>query len=701
MAVAFDGTNISQAESETDGGTWDKWGATQSPTQETDFVIQNTYAISNKISSGTGGVDFDATTAVDYSTTPKIVIARVMTSVPAVINTGVAEGLSYQVGSSGSDYYNYYLFGSRKDYPLDQSWLSLVIDPNIAGYRDATTGTPALGTVDYYGLYINTSASVKAENIIHDTLNYTDVGTGLTWTGTGGSYQDFIDYDEGTQNNRQGVVTTKGKAIFCYATLTIGSATATTFTDTNKQVFYPDGLYDAGTVGHSVDLGNASSAITLNNMVYVGEGRGAIIADFHTNTDVDGTNEELDIVAHGFETGDYVDYSKQGGTDVMGLTDGNDYWVEAVTVDSISLHTTRANAFTGTTPVNLTASGGSETHRLTKLTDTRPDFIVSNTTGTADLDGNNYLNHRNITFTSAASQTGGRIECKLLTQNSADIDNLTIVTSSDPSVAALQDPTFGTTTDLHDVDFVQTSDDGVYGHAIELSTVGGTYTLTNITFTDYGATASDQAAIDVTAASGTTTINVSGGTSPTYKTAGATVSIVLNPVSQAVNVKDVDGTDLQNVRVFVETAATIASGEMFEAAVTSLTQSAGTATCTTTAVHGLATNDYVVIRGAQPDGYNKVAQVTVSSTTVFTYTVDSGLSSPATGTPIVSFVPVYGLTDVNGDISASRTWAAAQQLKGWARKKNTTSPFYKDGDFAYTVDTTNGNSTNVVLQPDE
>jgi len=243
-------------------------------------------------------------------------------------------------------------------------------------------------------------------------------------------------------------------------------------------------------------------------------------------------------------------------------------------------------------------------------------------------------------------------------------------------------------------------------HAIEFGILSPlTMTLRDVTCDGYNAAdTQNDSTFHFKRTSGTVTLNLIGFVGNyTYRTDGATIVIVVDPVTETINVKDTStpALNVQNARVLVETAATIASGEMFEAAVTSLTQSAGTATCTTTAVHGLATNDYVVIRGAQPDEYNKVAQVTVSSTTVFTFTVDSGLSSPATGTPVVSFVAVYGLSDASGNVSSTRTWGAAQQLKGWARLKNTVSPFYKDGDIAYTLDNTNGNTINVVLQPDE
>lgn len=241
-------------------------------------------------------------------------------------------------------------------------------------------------------------------------------------------------------------------------------------------------------------------------------------------------------------------------------------------------------------------------------------------------------------------------------------------------------------------------------HAIEFGTATPlTMTLRNIDFTGFNATTGqNDSTLFVRRTSGTVTINLIGCTgSIGYKSSGATVNLVVSPVTTSVNVKDSAGNNLQNARVFIETAATIASGEIYQAAVTSLTQAAGTATCTTTAAHGLSSGDTVVVRGAQPDGYNKVATVTVSSTTVFTYSVDSGLSSPATGTPVVSFVIISGLTDVSGDISASRSWGAAQEMSGWARLKNTVSPFYKDADIAFTVNTTSGNTINAVLQPDE
>lgn len=63
----------------------------------------------------------------------------------------------------------------------------------------------------------------------------------------------------------------------------------------------------------------------------------------------------------------------------------------------------------------------------------------------------------------------------------------------------------------------------------------------------------------------------------------------------------------------------------------SLTRSGTTATATTSTSHGLSTGNTVIITGATPVGYNGSVVVTVTGATTFTYTVASGLSTPATG----------------------------------------------------------------------
>lgn len=80
---------------------------------------------------------------------------------------------------------------------------------------------------------------------------------------------------------------------------------------------------------------------------------------------------------------------------------------------------------------------------------------------------------------------------------------------------------------------------------------------------------------------------------------------------------------------------------------TSLTQSGGTATATKSG-HGFSDGDQVVIAGATPSGYNGTFNVTVTSSSVFTFPVSSSLATPATGT-----ITATGSTESYFDMVAS------------------------------------------------
>ncbi|GAF72196.1 unnamed protein product, partial [marine sediment metagenome] len=161
--------------------------------------------------------------------------------------------------------------------------------------------------------------------------------------------------------------------------------------------------------------------------------------------------------------------------------------------------------------------------------DTRPDYIITGTTMTVNYNlSANLRNFRNITFTSKVDSDGADIECQLLTQASAEIQNSIVRSNALTNVACLQDPTFGSTTGLHDTDFIQS---GV-GHAIE---VLATSTLTGIGFTGYGGTpgsnlvestgSADAAIFNDTG--GAITITVVGGDTPSVRNgAGATTTVV-------------------------------------------------------------------------------------------------------------------------------------------------------------------------------
>ena len=237
-------------------------------------------------------------------------------------------------------------------------------------------------------------------------------------------------------------------------------------------------------------------------------------------------------------------------------------------------------------------------------------------------------------------------------------------------------------------------------HAIEFGTsVPSSMTLRNCTFSGYGTgDNANDSTFHFKDTTGTITLNLvncSGNVS--YRTDGATINIVQDPVTTTVKAVTPSGTNVASARVLLETSA--GTGPLPYQESISITQSAGTATATHTA-HGLSTGQYVVVRGADQEEYNKVAQVTVTGANTYTYSVDSGATTPATGSPVASAVIVYGTTDVNGEISDTRTFSSNQPVKGWIRK-STSSPYYKTAVLTGSIDSTAGATFTGTMISDE
>lgn len=96
-------------------------------------------------------------------------------------------------------------------------------------------------------------------------------------------------------------------------------------------------------------------------------------------------------------------------------------------------------------------------------------------------------------------------------------------------------------------------------------------------------------------------------------------------------------TELQSSDGFVYktlAATTITANSI---SITNLIQSGGIATATTTSAHNLGTGIDVTISGANESEYNGTFTVIVTGLTTFTYSVDSGAASPATGTILAAY----------------------------------------------------------------
>jgi hypothetical protein len=237
-------------------------------------------------------------------------------------------------------------------------------------------------------------------------------------------------------------------------------------------------------------------------------------------------------------------------------------------------------------------------------------------------------------------------------------------------------------------------------HAIEFGTSSPTtMTLRGIDFSGYNATnGQTDSTLHIKRTAGTVTINLVGCTGNiSYKSDGATVVLVRNPVAVTVTVKD-ESTDaaIQYAAVTIKAAATT-GGLPFKASVT-IVQSGGTATVTHSN-HGLETGQKVEIEGANENNYNRIKTITVTGTNTYTYPIDSGTSSPATGTITATAIIIDGETDASGQISDTRSYSVDQNYTGLIQQ-GTRIPLYKARPVSGLIDKDVGLPLNVLLTKD-
>ena len=241
-------------------------------------------------------------------------------------------------------------------------------------------------------------------------------------------------------------------------------------------------------------------------------------------------------------------------------------------------------------------------------------------------------------------------------------------------------------------------------HAIDFGTSSPTtVTLRNIAFgTGFNSgNGNNDSTLYFARPTGTVTVNLVGCSGNiSYKSAGATITFVVNPVTTQVTAKDsISGANIQNARVIL--TASDGTGPLPYLKSSTITRSGSTATVSCTA-HGLLTNDYAVIKGANETEYNGVFQVTKIDDNSFSYTVSGTPATPATGTITTTGVALYGLTNASGVVSVSRSYTSSQPVTGYARRATVADgTLYKQQPISGTVSNTTGFSTTIQMIRDE
>ena len=311
VAVTADNVRVAVATIATDTGTWGNDGGGGGVADEPDIVYQGNEAQSRKVSTQRIGRSYTHGSGTDLTATDRRHwIAKIAATNYAALVARTTPALGTKMGSGSGAYYEHYLFGND-NYPPLGGWQIVAISPNVAGYRDATTGSPTLTSVLYWSILGDFSSTSKAENVVSDAI---DIGAGLHLVGgdgadPDGAFQNFVTTDEGTVNNRWGYVTTRGPVLYVIGRLAIGrntsdTAVATVFQDSGVTLVWDNGLVETGFHEVLFDLGQATTDIDLTACVLIstGEkdntaGRGyTTTEDSRTVLTVVGTAGALDLI---------------------------------------------------------------------------------------------------------------------------------------------------------------------------------------------------------------------------------------------------------------------------------------------------------------------------------------------------------------------------------------------------------------------
>lgn len=296
FSVSWDAAAFGRLDTAEATTNWNNDGA--SPTVEPDFFYQGSNCISCLVKTTEVG-QYCAPGAVDMSTTPRVLVAKIIQSNYGAID---GNGLQLRIGSATGAYYYYYVF-TATTYPKAGGWQVVVIDPNVAQWRTGTTGTPNLASVNYWGIRSDANATAKAANLGMDAVDVMNRGTGLSGTGadTTGSFETFRSTDEDTSTNSWGIVQSRGGILYVNGVLTIGasggSAAATDFSDSNRVLVFPHHRVTTGFCGVDFDLGNASTTISITNCIF--NGKGDLYTSDDTRPDYTVTNTSGSLTVNG------------------------------------------------------------------------------------------------------------------------------------------------------------------------------------------------------------------------------------------------------------------------------------------------------------------------------------------------------------------------------------------------------------------
>lgn len=289
-------------------GTWHELGG-GTVSLNPDVPLYGNASIGSKYASKSGWTYFDVKTALDFTPTTgtedgQFIYMWILIQSKSAFDTLANNGFAIRAGSSTTDYREYKIAGTLDANGWNGKWKCFVIDPTKAG-SVADTGTFDISSVQYFGVWIDTIVSVRADSIF---LSQIAVGSGLRITGTSTTgWKDVVDYCTDLANRAWGMFEEREGIYYCKGKIYIGDtgqAADTSFADSERVIqFETSEYYDSTNAWVStvpVDAfgivieDNASFKTTFSDGVIVGTDNGR-----SGSTIIGNANEDISIDLYG------------------------------------------------------------------------------------------------------------------------------------------------------------------------------------------------------------------------------------------------------------------------------------------------------------------------------------------------------------------------------------------------------------------
>jgi len=317
--IGWDGYGIvtyCDGTTDTAGGSWAELGGGD-VSYNTDTFLTGAGSIGSQYANKTGYSYYSATTSFDFTSggtgsgTEKVAneyfyiwINMASSSALEDMSASGDIALAFVAGSGTGDHRYWTLAAGDNDNGWASGWKLFVIDPNKAG-TVADEGTYDAGDISMWGLWLDVSASVRADSIFIDQIS---VASGVrAYDGTG-TLQDIIDecVPDYAGNTVIGSYAPIGRFNYLIGKTIIGDSTNQTESTTLNAVSQINGYITS-------EYYNGSSWVTS----YPADSN-EVILEKHSSYDTsyNGTNTSMfgtDNTALGI--GDYVNFSKDSGAE--------------------------------------------------------------------------------------------------------------------------------------------------------------------------------------------------------------------------------------------------------------------------------------------------------------------------------------------------------------------------------------------------